>query len=292
MNSVFVINRVKMNRALMNNSETKRRPRVPQLSCERFGRRVGSPQGLLSLVAAALTFFSAAPASERAEAREDLSGTYVLFQQAATLTPLPVIKDVVAKTQSVALLHLRQDGARLTGSGRLCDLRIESSSKMVRTEIPAPLFELVEEVPFDASLKTQGREQILSQRASTLVLGANLKGHKEALPKDPEDPRVVDQDEDGHPGVTVRISGFVSGEVYVAQRNTSRIFGRGNAGAFEGKVSVSTEQSVLGASNRFLKTSLDSRPLPAESFFIMKKSGSNLSCGEATEQARSWLTSP
>ena len=37
------------------------------------------------------------------------------------------------------------------------------------------------------------------------------------LPGEADDPRVVDADSDGNPGVTVQVRGLIDGEVYMVQ---------------------------------------------------------------------------
>ena len=80
----------------------------------------------------------------------------------------------------------------------------------------------------------------------------------ESLPTDPDDPRIVDDDGDGNPGITVRIevSADLTGELYIARRE---IF------AYEafltepdlltGTVTDDSEQLVIGASDPIFATS-------------------------------------
>lgn len=80
----------------------------------------------------------------------------------------------------------------------------------------------------------------------------------ESLPTDPEDPRIVDDDGDGNPGITVtiRVSDDLTGELYIARRE---IF------AYEafltepdrlvGTVTDESEQLVIGASDPIFASS-------------------------------------
>ena len=98
------------------------------------------------------------------------------------------------------------------------------------------------------------------QRAATPTpVGIRLDDPaNEPLPTDPNDPRIVDDDGDGNPGITVtiRVSDDLSGQLYIARRE---IF------AYEafltepdlltGTVTDDSEQLVIGASDPIFATS-------------------------------------
>lgn len=94
-------------------------------------------------------------------------------------------------------------------------------------------------------------------RSSPTPVGIRLDDPaNESLPDDPNDPRIVDDDGDGNPGITV--SEELTGELYIARRE---IF------AYEalledpdllvGVVADNSEQLVLGASDPIFATSGD-----------------------------------
>ena len=74
----------------------------------------------------------------------------------------------------------------------------------------------------------------------------------ERLPTDPNDPRIVDADGDGHPGVTstVRVTADFTGEIYLARRE---IFAydlvQVDPDRLEGSITDRSEQLILGASD-------------------------------------------
>lgn len=79
----------------------------------------------------------------------------------------------------------------------------------------------------------------------------------DVLPSDPNDPRIVDDDGDGNPGitVTVRIGEGLEGELYIARRE---IFAydmvQDGPDSMSGTVTDSSEQLVIGASLDLLLT--------------------------------------
>jgi len=78
----------------------------------------------------------------------------------------------------------------------------------------------------------------------------------DVLPSDPDDPRIVDDDGDGKPGITVVVRfGDFEGELYIARRE---IFAydllQDGPDSMSGTVTDSSEQLVIGASDPILET--------------------------------------
>ena len=107
----------------------------------------------------------------------------------------------------------------------------------------------------------------------TFVLGADLSDPaRDDLPADSDDARITDPDGDGHPGVTVEVDGFVSGQVYVVQRLTRGLRGTVEPdGRMTGTVIGAGDQAVVGASNAILKTftpKFEHNPDPKRNTFV------------------------
>jgi hypothetical protein len=106
---------------------------------------------------------------------------------------------------------------------------------------------------------------------------------EDVLPTDREDPRVIDQDEDGQPGMTVRIRilSIIEGETYVVQRVRYRLEGAVlDSAVVRGTITWSTEQSSLGASTPLLTANTRSSPDPdpTRSVFAMVRIDETWSC--------------
>lgn len=86
-------------------------------------------------------------------------------------------------------------------------------------------------------------------------LGIKIDDPNEPLPTDPNDPRISDDDDDGHPGVTVSLVLYetIEADLYLARRE---IFAydlqRQEDGGFLGQVHDRSEQLVLGATHPML----------------------------------------
>lgn len=209
-------------------------------------------------------------------------GTYVLWQKTVSTTKLPVVKDVTATTTAISLLQLNHKADRLSGSGTLCDLKLESTSSVVKTTFPDAFLKVVQSVSFDAKLEERAGRPYLVSTQKTQVLGANLKApHLDPMPKEADDPRVYDQDGDGAPGVTVRVSGIVSGEVHLVQRTKTRFSGAATANGFAGGIHYELEQNVIGATSSMLKRGPNPVADPNGSAFSLIRVPKNTSCQQA-----------
>jgi hypothetical protein len=87
------------------------------------------------------------------------------------------------------------------------------------------------------------------------VIGATLADPaNDPLPTDASDTRVVDQDQDGNPGVTIKLGGSVSGDLYVVQRQKSELTGIAvSPNRLEGHYGFTSEQNVLDSNPAYLK---------------------------------------
>ena len=245
----------------------------------------------------ALTFASHVDASEpdtvarlgevvpRAEL--DLSGTWVHRQDTTTVSRIATVGRVRSTTTSFVLYELRQTEGELRGHGRVCDIRIDSGSPMVETYLPDAFLEAVEAPQLRASVERDAGTVRVEQARTWSVLGASLDAPSDdALPSDADDPRVRDDDHDGHPGVTVRIGGLIDGEVYLVQRGWSEFAGTAHdADTIRGDVSFDQDQEILGATRRALRSQPPTRPddRPGASTFVMLRLSEGAGCREAVE---------
>lgn len=168
----------------------------------------------------------------------------------------PSNRYIRVRTKSFLLHRVHESDGSLMVESRYCLIEQEPLGR-VRTSI-GPRF--VAAMPtWDAPLTrdSEGEDEgALRIAENVMVLGARLDDPtNDALPADADDPRVTDPDGDGNPGVTVEVSGFVSGQVYVVQRLVRGL--RGTAapdGRATGTVIGAGDQVVIGASNAILKT--------------------------------------
>ncbi len=244
----------------------------------------------LVVIAASLTV-----GGEATEALPDLSGSWVMLQVTTDIVEYPLVGQRTRVNVLVLRLQIDQSGTSLTIREAHCVADLDDGTELVRTEITEA---------FLRSLSTEGRSAEL-QRADTgwhfvfpwgtEVHGARLEDPvNDPLPSGPEDPRVFDQDGDGNPGVTVRLSilGLVSGEVYAVQRLSKHL--KGDVVSDDhlvGLIDWSNEQVRLAATDAFLMTGGDAEvhPDPERSYFIARRIHPELTCAELRESWRELL---
>lgn len=191
----------------------------------------------------------------------DLSGTWAQWQRQTSIAKVPLVGEVETRTISRLLVRITQRGDRLQVESVPCSIQIESDIDLVRTIVPEPMLRALGTQTFRARLRATHDSWTYYQPPSMQTLGVTLKdAWKDAMPTDARDPRLVDADGDGHPGVTVRIEGAVDGEVYVAQRSWSRLEGQATPNSIRGALTWQTDQAVLGASSALLSNSPRATP--------------------------------
>jgi hypothetical protein len=253
-------------------------------------RRVAS---FLALAFAAVARAEEPPAPARAEAPAprwpDLAGVWAQRTVTTAEVELPVLGKTELETEAMTRLVITQDGATLSLREQVCSLDSESPLPMVRTEYPANFLRAVSGHPRTARLEALGdKGWAYREDRRVRVLGALLADpDKDPLPTARNDDRLRDPDRDRRPGVTVRVRGMVSGELFVVQRSASALAGAlvGDA-RLEGRIAWSSEQTVVGATSELLRSSPPSRPHPdpARSFFVMQRIPAEVGCEAIVER--------
>jgi hypothetical protein len=110
------------------------------------------------------------------------------------------------------------------------------------------------------------------------VVGARLANPAcDALPTDPNDPRLVDDDNDGLPGITIGLKGLISGTLQCVQRQATALHGVVVAAdRVEGGMVYESEQSVVESEPADLKSLYElstssTDPTACSSSFVMVK---------------------
>ena len=177
------------------------------------------------------------------------------------------------RTTSVLIHRVRESGDGLVVETRYCSVEQDPLGR-VQTSL-GPGF--VAAMPtWTAPLTPDpeaGQPGAVRIAPHVMVVGADLVDPAdEPLPTDADDPRVTDPDGDGHPGVSVDVDGFVSGQVYLVKRLVRGLRGTvGPDGRIEGTVIGAGDQVVVGASNGILKTftpKFEHNPDPKRNTFV------------------------
>ncbi len=112
--------------------------------------------------------------------------------------------------------------------------------------------------PVDVKVTVRDGRAHVSRPETPTGIGVRLENPAEdPLPTDPDDPRIVDDDDDGNPGVTatVILTPEFQGEIYLARREIfSYEVDEDDDGSLSGVVKDRSEQLIIGASDPIFET--------------------------------------
>lgn len=222
----------------------------------------------------------------------DLNGTWVMLQVYPRIAVLPLVGESFQTSYVVQRVDIQQDEDLLTMTDSYCFTFIEDTSLLATTEIPAAFMAALRPDPREATLGDNDGEITFIQERYIEVRGAILDDEIiDALPIDPDDPRVWDQDEDGFPGMTVNVNllGFIEAQIYVVQRVQYALSGMVTSeDRIEGSIEWSDEQVVLAATNSLLMADSTGYPDPdlSKHRFVMIRAQEAWTCEWLAEHWR------
>lgn len=187
----------------------------------------------------------------------DLSGTWVV-RVVGSQHVMAIGTNLYPKSVFYILTTISQSGTMVVADGHYCD----------RTEIDAPgtLVPVIIPDKWAHTEKTIHRTGSFvpgSDGASVLnfpdlaeVAGAVLASPStDPLPTDATDPRVIDEDNDGHPGITVNLGGIAPGSLYSVQKQITSVVAVAVASdRLEGALTFTSSQVVLDSNPTTLAT--------------------------------------
>lgn len=211
---------------------------------------------------------------------KDLTGTWVARVTGAQLVVAPIISPVHNKYIFHILLSIRQNGTAIVADGKYCD-RTESSpaGAVVAVVIPTPWAHTEKLVHRTGSYGlTSDGHQVLTFDQATEIAGAVLASPTDSLPTDVSDSRVIDEDNDGYPGITIALSGqSYAGSLYVVQAQTTAVSAiLVDVNRLEGALTFSSAQVVMASDptsikTLFAQTQTSTDPTVCSSSFAMVK---------------------
>ncbi len=220
----------------------------------------------------------------------DISGPWAQLQVTSSITNAPVLGTITLKTSTIIRLEVTQKGLDLSVVFEPCAVESESSSPFFKVIFPEAFVTYMGIDTKPARLESAGASWSLFQPRYTIVRGVRLQDpEKDPLPTDPNDPRIFDQDKDGKPGMTIRVSvlGFIEGEIYIIQRDWNSL--RSTVFAppiIDGLIEWGSEQVVIGASNPLLASQSENipDPKPENSYFRTTRIAPNADCAQILQE--------
>lgn len=220
----------------------------------------------------------------------DVSGDWATVQLLVATADLPVLGALTIDTVVGLFTHVTQSGSQLVMQDRYCFTDAEPSTILFTTTISDSVMQSIAPEARTATLTQDDCDFRISQDTYTEIRGAALSDPEaEPLPTDPEDPRLVDVESDGHPGMTIQASilGLFSGEGYAVQRYRYRLDGTlFDANTIVGFIDWTSEQSLVAATHPlFLESFSNSTdPDPRKHRFVMVRVEPSCTCDTLREQ--------
>ena len=190
---------------------------------------------------------------------DSITGRWAQKVILAGIAEVPVLGFQETDTIGFSLVEIEEIDGQLSASINVCQTLIQRPDDIVVTEIPNS---------FISSIPTYYRTIFRDQDDVYFSRLAELNGVRlsdainEQLPNSANDPRVFDQDKDGFPGVTVFVSGLISGKIYLIQRTITQMKGTLENGRLSGEIDWSISESILGSDEEFLEMGAPLTPNP------------------------------
>jgi hypothetical protein len=202
---------------------------------------------------------------------ETFTGTFAQLYHFESTTQVYGI-DTFSVTKTLLILEQVQNGSQVDIIARVCDIDITNGQNglaPVQVIVPDNYIEHLDPSDITLGLVQTGAEVQISHPPMAEIRGAVFTDPvNDPFVEDESDPRIIDQDEDGHPGMTLIASGVVNGEIYSVQRTVTAISGTiTSADTWDGDVIWSDEQIVVGAENEALIQTMNAIPHLDDSFF-------------------------
>ncbi len=205
-------------------------------------------------------------------AEVDLRGSWALQITTIVAAKVPVIGDIRSTTYTRVLIDLEEAEGQWTARHRVCETK--TGGKIVKTVIPPEYIAAIPTRTYPVSVKQKDGKTTFDADTVPFTIGYDPAMCTQP-PEDPSAACVVDSDNDGHPGVTVRVRPpfFAWNEIYLAQAAHTLLHGSAVSadeisGGVESRHAIS---KVLGATRSIFNRSPTSRVLQDECSFKMTR---------------------
>ncbi len=218
----------------------------------------------------------------------DLSGLWALCEVTVERWEVPFMGERERIGETFSLVEIVHNGPDLEiVIVRPCGVLVDSGTSLVRVTIPEAFWRLRAGERVRGRLVQEGSHWIVEVPRFPEVYGVRLDDpYRDPLPTSPEDPRIVDHDGDGKPGVTVLVTValLLSGEVYTVQRFWREYRGvLENPGFIRGTLFWENEEFLVGASSSLFLQSGKGVPDYARSFFVLLRIDEPWDCARVME---------
>jgi hypothetical protein len=210
---------------------------------------------------------------------------------------------IVVETREIFRLRILQKGTHIEQTTTLCALKLPDVPDVATLIVPPILQQVLWQKHVDAEGDFISDTNVLGADyvppESLLLVGAKLDDIKnDPLPTQKDPSTAIDEDKDGHPGVTIDakvVSCDQTEQLYVALRTGATLTGKVvTPDLIQGKADVQLKQSVVGLSNDCIAAAanINIQVLPGSPFKAVRVGDAedidrngNVSCAELAIQA-------
>ena len=181
---------------------------------------------------------------------DEIGGYYGQRIILSGIAEVPVLGFQETNTVGLALVEINNDNGILSSRIKTCETKIQRPDDIVTTVIPEAFIE---------SLPITYRSGFVNDNSVELSRLVELNGIRlndplmDDLPDNVNDERIYDQDGDGYPGVTVFVSGLISGQINLIQRTITQLSGQFLDGKISGIVRWDIDEQILDSDQDLLK---------------------------------------
>jgi len=218
-----------------------------------------------------------------------IEGRWAMVETQTALVTAPLLGTLAQASTSYYLAELAAGEMTVT----LCDWLTEDASKLATTRMGDGVLANLDPFVRTYTLTTSGAGFDFEVATGVALRGVALTDPaSEAMPTESTDPRVIDQDLDGEPGITLVVQGMVTGTLYVAHRHVASLTGSlASDTRISGLTTWTTEQIIFGSDPALIaaqKPVAITHPDADKSHFVMIKVGDTDDC-DAINLARAAL---
>ncbi len=181
-----------------------------------------------------------------------------------------------------SLTRITKKDAAYISSATSCRSIITSTSP-AKTTVPDALTQCIGQISAALTVEQSSGGLKITRAEAVMPVGVVLDDPwNDPLPTDKNDPRIIDADKDGNPGVTIEVqANGMTGKIYSIRRERGSWHAtQGSDGRFRGLVQDASQQQVIGANNPIFNVNPESHihPDPLKSTIELVRLESDIDC--------------
>ncbi|HOW51527.1 MAG TPA: hypothetical protein PLV42_05720 [bacterium] len=213
---------------------------------------------------------------------ETLIGVYAEKVIVSTIDKMSMLGEFQTTGTYYSVTRIEKVEGVLQSRASSCHSVIKSTSPATTT-VPDALSQCIGDMIGALTVEETAEGPRISRAEAVMPVGIELADPwNDPLPTDNSDPRIIDQDNDGNPGVTIEIAASgMTGKVYTIRRERGSWWVQPAAdGRLKGQVQDASEQRVIGADNALFNSNPESTvdPDPTKSTIELVKLDGDTDC--------------